>query len=805
MSLSPGAFITYAVAAHEAVGSESTTLEPEHFFLGLLKIEDILRHDAFPEDFEAEKRTLAEREIASMVQFWKSQGLSCKQLRRRLRMLVRKYQSEKGEFSGHRSQRGRDMFDQAEEISDKRGDGMLTSFDILAACLSVESQALSALYEEYEIDPQKLQVALEKTLAEIPPGKPDAAGEEGEPEVPALPGEHPLAKYGRDLTAHAKAGKMGPIIGRNEEIKALARILTQRSRNNPLLLGDPGVGKTAVVEGLAIYTTSEDAIPPFDEMHIVEISMTALVAGTKYRGDFEARLQKVLDAAAEDPNLVLFIDELHTMMGVGGGDGSMDAGDMLKPALARGDIRCIGATTTPEYRQYIEVDGALARRFQVVWVDEPSRDETIEILHGLRPRLETHHSLSIPDQVLEMAVTLSSRFITDSYQPDKAIMVLDEACARRRLQTLDGSAKPEQAGTLEVEDIGEVISRRTNVPLEVVLTHDEERLLQLESELSQRVVGQEQAITAVGKSIRISRAGLRAPGKPVVLLFAGPTGTGKTELAKALSNFLFLDPKRLITLDMSEYQERHSIAKIIGSPPGYVGFGEEPHLIREIRQHPYSVVLLDEIEKAHHAIWTVFLQVFDEGRLTDARGRQINCGEAIFIMTSNLGVQVKAKPVIGFKVRDESEGVKKQIAAQAEQIREVIAETLPPELLNRIQEVVIFKPLSKEAIYIIIDIFRKGTNRRLEERQITIELEDSARDLLAEVGHSLTYGARFLSRAFEDLISEPLSNEILAGNINPGDTARFSAEKDEMVLDIDGGLGEKTIRYPSGMIDIPGQ
>jgi ATP-dependent Clp protease ATP-binding subunit ClpA len=365
--------------------------------------------------------------------------------------------------------------------------------------------------------------------------------------------------------------------------------------------------------------------------------------------------------------------------------------------------------------------------------------------------------------------------------------------------------QPDQTETLEVEDLGEVIARRTNVPLEIVLTRDEERLLQLESELGKRVVGQDHAIAAVGRSIRIARAGLRAPGKPVVLLFAGPTGTGKTELAKALSNFLFLDEKRLITLDMSEYQERHTVAKIIGSPPGYVGFGEEPHLIREIRQHPYSVVLLDEIEKAHPNVMTTFLQVFDEGRLTDSRGRQINCGEAIFIMTSNLGATVKAKPVIGFKLNDdEDQGAQKLIAAQAEQIRQVIAGSLRPELLNRIQEVVVFNPLSVDAIYRIIDIYTRATNRRLENRQIRIELDDSARDLLAKVGHSLEYGARYLNRAFERLISEPLSNEILAGNLNSGDLGRFRAEGEQLVLDIEGDMGVMTLRYPSDLQIKPG-
>jgi ATP-dependent Clp protease ATP-binding subunit ClpC len=782
------------IAAAEATFLKSTHLEVEHFFLGLRKIDEFIRRETnLPEEFNESNKQVLVREVAVLSELFKVHNIDTKQSRRRLRFLVSQDQKETGEFSGHRSPQARVMFEAAETISNGRQEDAVSLMALLIAILQTANPLIATLFSEYNIDAdalagdaQSVEEADEKTIKEPPVSDLEYFEEDSQ-------GEHPLAKYGRDLTILARQGKLGPIIGRREEIKDIARILTQRSRNNPLLLGDPGVGKTAVIEGLALYAAQDDAIDALKKIRIVEVTMSSLVAGTKYRGDFEDRIKELIDVAKQDENLVLFIDELHTLMGAGSVQGSLDASNILKPALGRGDISCIGASTTAEFRKFIEPDGALTRRFQLVWIDEPSYTETLEILKGLRPKLESHHGLSIVDTILEKVVSLTSRFLTDGFQPDKAIMVLDEACARRKLLTLGPVRPGMQSTALELEDVGQVIARRTQVPLEVILAQDEQRLLHIEEELAKGVVGQDHAIKAVAKSVRIARAGLKPPDRPVVLMFAGPTGTGKTELAKVLTKFLFFDSKRLIRLDMSEFMESHSISKIIGSPPGYIGFGEEPLFIREIRKYPYSVVLLDEVEKAHPSILLLFLQVFDEGRLTDARGRMINCSEAIFIMTSNLGTRVKVKPAIGFNLTQD-QTIQQQEEAVA-MYHGAIVKHLSPELVNRIQEIVVFKPLSQEAISKILNIYLEGTNKRLGERQITVEMDESAKSLLSQAGYSTEYGARYLKRVFDRWVTEPLSEHILSGKLNSGDIAHFTRLEDQMVLEVHTQSGVRTIPY----------
>jgi ATP-dependent Clp protease ATP-binding subunit ClpC len=794
MDLTPGVRLVYMIAAAEATFLKSTHLEVEHFFLGLCKIDEFIRRETnLPEEFNETNKQALVREVAVLSELFKLHNIDTKQSRRRLRFLVSQDQKETGEFSGHRSSQAREMFEAAETISNGRQEDTVSLMALLIAILQTASPLIATLFTEYNIDAnalagdaQSVDEADEKTIKEPPVSDLEYFEEDSQE-------EHPLAKYGRDLTILARQGKLGPIIGRREEIKDIARILTQRSRNNPLLLGDPGVGKTAVIEGLALYAARDDAIDALKKIRIVEVTMSSLVAGTKYRGDFEDRIKELIDVAKQDENLVLFIDELHTLMGAGSVQGSLDASNILKPALGRGDISCIGASTTAEFRKFIEPDGALTRRFQLVWIDEPSYAETLEILKGLRPKLESHHGISILDTILDKVVSLTSRFLTDGFQPDKAIMVLDEACARRKLLTL-GPVRPGMQSTdLELEDVGQVIARRTQVPLEVILAQDEERLLHIEEELAKGVVGQDHAIKAVAKGVRIARAGLKPPDRPVVLMFAGPTGTGKTELAKVLTKFLFFDSKRLIRLDMSEFMESHSISKIIGSPPGYIGFGEEPLFIREIRKYPYSVVLLDEVEKAHPSILLLFLQVFDEGRLTDARGRTINCSEAIFIMTSNLGTRVKVKPAIGFNLTQD-QTIQQQEEAVA-MYHGAIVKHLSPELVNRIQEIVVFKPLSQDAISKILDIYLEGTNKRLGERQITVEMDESAKSLLSQAGYSTEYGARYLKRVFDRWVTEPLSEHILSGKLNSGDIAHFTRLEDQMVLEVHTQSGVRTIPY----------
>ncbi len=786
MNLSPGAQINLGIAVAEARLTESIELEPEHIFLALLKLEDVSVD--IIEGLSPPRVRQALEEIQAITHFWKMQGVPAQRARRRLRHIIKQNQQKSGEFIGHRSVRGKKLFAQAEQFSQKQHCSEITPFVFLVCTLDIESRSISALFEEMGIDHQNL---LEQARLQFSKGETPATGTS----VVGETQEHPLAQYGRDLTVLARTGRLGPVIGRDEEIKEIARILVQCSKNNPLLLGDPGVGKTAIAEGLALYAASENAIAPLKDFYFVEISMAALLSGAMYRGQFEERIQEVIQAAQQDCNLVLFLDEIHTMMGAGaGGNSSLDAANILKPALARGDIRCIGATTIDEYRKYIEPDGALARRFQIVWVDEPTPSETLAILKGLRSKLQEHHQIDIPDETLEKAVAFSGRYLTDGYQPDKAITVLDEACARRRLLTIHAQSQTGQTSRLEVEDVGQVIARRTQIPPEVILQSDEERLLALDAELKKCVVGQDQAVRAVAEAIRISRAGLRAPGKPIVLLFAGPSGTGKSELAKALSEFLFFDPNRLITLDMTEYRESHSVAKLIGSPPGYVGFGDEPYLVRELRLHPYSVVLLDEIEKAHPDVLTTFMQVFDEGRLTDSRGKRINCSEAIFILTSNLGVaNIKSKSPLGFRRGDEEE--KSEQTLLKEQVQKAIVAGLRPELINRIQEIVVFNFLSQEVLYHILDIYLASLQKQLVERQVTVSLDDTARDFLIGVGYHPDYGARHLRRAFDRWVTEPLSREILSKGLQSGYQALFTCRDNRLVLDIQGTRGVQTIIY----------
>ena len=493
MELAASTRLVYIFAASEANFLKSIYLEPEHIMLGMFKIEDLVRRDFhLPKSVDPSLKDAVVREVASLSELWKRHKVDARQLRRRLRFLISQEQEESGKFSGHRSPDARKIFDEAEALSDKRGEEELSLMSLLATSLKANQTMINMLFKEYEIDVESLADDAENCDIDTPtPVKTVADEVEEIVKRPKKEKEHKLTKFGRDLTALARKGKLGPIIGRREEIKNIARILTQRSRNNPLLLGDPGVGKTAVVEGLALYATEEEAVESLRNLHFIEISMSALVAGTKYRGEFEARIQEVINIAKHEENLVLFIDELHTMMGAGAGAGALDASNILKPALGRGDINCIGASTTAEFRKYIEPDGALKRRFQVVWIDEPSFGETLEILKGIKRKFEEHHAIVIDEDLLRQVVMLTSRFVTDGYQPDKGIMVLDEACARRKLMTIGTLAPGVQTSRLEINDIGEVIARRTQVPLDVILTKDEERLLTIEDTLSKSIIGQD--------------------------------------------------------------------------------------------------------------------------------------------------------------------------------------------------------------------------------------------------------------------------------------------------------------------------
>ena len=784
---SDGVIVAWHLAALEAGAAAHATIKPGHLFIALCKVCDLPLPDAIGMADEQDLRSrlpLLEAEVEEIRQVFKRTGLDPRHFRRRLRTALGTEGESPADGVMHRSPDARRLFDRAEQLCGVSRAQCLRPVHILWALCEMEESPWGYLAGEMQID----RIGLLRTTEEASRRPALSSGgspipDQGEQQVQDA-GSHrrrptPLIDcYARDLTRLAAEGRLHPIIGRKEEITRLGRVLLRRERNNAILVGDAGVGKTCVVEGFAQRISSESVSEYFRSKRIVEIAMGDLVAGTKYRGEFEERLQGILKEAMGDPDLILFIDEIHTVVGAGATAGdAMDAANIMKPALARGDIRCIGATTTPEYRRHVEKDTAFQRRFEVIWVEEPTRQEAIDILHGLRRHFEQHHGFPIADDAITAAVELSMRFATDLRLPDKAIDLIDEACARARLQSFSSLETPESVDRV---DVAKVVADRYRVPLEKLTEDQADHLLRMETILSRRVKGQDEAVRAVAETVRAARAGLTQPNRPQgVFLLLGPTGTGKTELAKALAEFLFDDESRLITLDMSEYAERHTVSKLIGAPPGYVGHEDEGQLISEIRTHPYSVVLLDEIEKAHPDVHRVFLQVFDEGRLTDSRGRRVSFNEAIIVMTSNLG---SSGPGSGRRVGVDMDSDKDSGAVEQmrERTMDAVKAAMPPEFLNRIQKVVVFNPLGRDTVREIIDKMLAGTCKRLASRSVDLELDQSAYDLLMQEGFSEVYGAREMERAVERLISEPLANQIIAGKVRDGSRLLVSVADGKM-------------------------
>jgi ATP-dependent Clp protease ATP-binding subunit ClpC len=687
-------------------------------------------------------------------------------------------------------------------------------------------------YGANDADALRREIArlLQQRGAQMGPGAAAGGGLPGGPNGPQGPQSKTpvLDQVSRDLTQMARDGELDPVIGRAEEIARVVRILSRRTKNNPVLIGEAGVGKTAIAEGLAQRVVSEDVPESLKGQRVLALDVGGLVAGTRFRGDFEERMQQMLkELQSEEANIILFIDELHQIVGAGGAEGAVNASNMLKPALARGELQVVGATTLDEYRKHVEKDPALERRFQPVLVSEPTVDETVAILFGLRDRYEAHHRVRVSDDAIIASVQLSERYITDRFLPDKAIDLLDEAAAEVRLrstvppvdvrrieeeiaglerekedavraedyeqaagfkqrieqlkaeldQQQQGWAGRRESDAPEVtrEDIAGILEEWTGVPATNIVQEEAERLLNLEAVLHERVVGQDRAVDAVAESIRRARAGIKDPKRPVgSFIFLGPTGVGKTELARALAEYLFGEEDALIRIDMSEFQEKHTVSRLVGAPPGYVGYEEAGQLTEAVRRRPYSVVLFDEIEKAHPDVFNILLQVLDDGRLTDAQGRTVNFQNTVVIMTSNVGSQhLVSTRQFGFTSRD---GV--DFRETERRALDALERSFRPEFLNRVDEIIVFQPLTKEDVLQIVDIMLGRLNKHLESQKVSVEVTQSAKEFLAEEGYDPKFGGRPLARAIRRFIENPLSGRIIGGEFDPGDTVVVDRTQD---------------------------
>ena len=761
--LSLGATLAWQIAAQEAAASRHQFIEPEHLLIGICSLEKILTRSE-DADLAPQMRDNIKSEYDAVENCLHGFDLDSTQLRREVRRGLGKGESEQKEKIIHRSQTSKEIFNRAQEITTVEE---VTSVHLFAVLLEGPSKVISSVLDELKIHPDKLRTCTLVNANQLHPPE-DAKGS-----LEVHPGEHKLVqgglhyldRYGRDLTQAARDGKLGPFIGRRQELLQIIQTLARRSKNNPVLVGEAGVGKTAIVEALAVRIAEGKDSQVLGGKRIVELNMGALVGGTKYRGEFEERLTGLLEEVRTQPEVILFIDEIHNLVGAGRGDGSMDAANLIKPALSRGDMKCIGATTILEYRRYIEGDPALERRFEKIIINEPTSEETLEILKGLRGKWEEHHQVHITDQALQAAVDLSIRFDADHQLPDKAIDLVDKAGAHTRVPLLSKwvgkKVKDDDKAFEEVTEttVAQVLSEKIGVPLEVITGHldgvKKSRLLELETFLKTRIIGQDDAVQRVCQRLLMAQSGLAARRGPLaVFLFLGPSGVGKTEMARSLAMFLFGSESDMIQLDMSEYMEEYCVSKMIGSPPGYVGHEEEGQFTSQLRTKPYSVVLLDEIEKAHPKVFDLFLQVFDDGRLTDSKGRTADARNAIFIMTSNISTTKHAG--MGFMPS----------VQVTDDVLQEVAKRFRPEFINRINDQIIFRALVEEDVRKIIKPILAEICQNLHKQyQVTLQVDEKAEIILAQMGFSPQYGVRELHRTVEKYIQIPLSELILSGKL----------------------------------------
>jgi ATP-dependent Clp protease ATP-binding subunit ClpC len=766
-----------------------------------------LRHSQW--DVEHILLALLNRQAGLTVEILTQLGIDHQQVRQRVQRLLD--QSPKMAYEStqvYATPRIVQLFENAAAEADRLKDEFISTEHLLIAMIGERGGQAAQILQDFSIDREKIYRVLQHIRGgqRVTDSRPESK-------------YRALEKYSRDLTMLACEGKLDPVIGRDEEIKRVMQVLTRRTKNNPVIIGDVGVGKTAIAEGLAQKIAADDVPESLRRRRVIALDMGALVAGSKFRGEFEERLKAVMDEVRQaQGEIILFIDELHTVVGAGAAEGAIDASNMLKPALARGELQCVGATTLDEYRQRIEKDAALARRFQPVFLEEPSVDITIEMLQGLRPKYEAHHRIQITDSALRAAAHLSDRYVSGRFLPDKAIDLIDEAAAKLRIdsesyppeikelgQRLRYLTDEEEAASqrrhyeraanlkserlqveakyqklsnnwlqekkidhvVDEEDIAELISKWTGIPASRMLEGEMEKLVHMEERIHERVIGQDEAITAVSDAIRRARSGLKDPKRPIgSFIFLGPTGVGKTELARSLAWFLFDEEEALVRMDMSEYMEKHTVSRLIGAPPGYIGYEEGGQLTEIVRRRPYQVILFDEIEKAHPEVFNILLQILEDGRLTDGHGRTVDFKNTVIIMTSNLGSQEFQRQSIGFRRGDESKSDRQRRKSAVES---TLKQTFRPEFLNRIDDIIIFDELTEEQLHQIVELMLKEIQERLAERKITVSLTPEAKSWLAGEGFDPMYGARPLRRALQRSLENPLSKRILQGEFQEGD------------------------------------